>query len=357
MASGMTGKIVFSSGKHTDYDIWTLDFETRELNQLTHGKQWNDKPRWSPDGRSVVFVSDVAGTPDIYRVSADGEGPATPLIRDGFWNDFPAFSPDGRKLGYVSNASGNNDIWVADADGSNPRRLTNHPGDDTFFAWAPDGQSILFSSDREGNADIFRLDIKTGRKHQLTVDAGMDIHPAPSPDGRWIAFVSNRQFAPHKSKDEWSDRDLDVWMMRADGADQVRITDNQGSDRCVTWSPDGRHLIYAATGASNAAERLRIVDVSDLTKAYETSNGEFGPIHRAADRLREESVKFDRGRLEHDIEAVRRTFFFTAMLPDAIMKKVYGNAYWGHERFPDWHAGSKPATPVGSAWEREHHYA
>ncbi len=352
MASGLTGSIVFSSGKHGDYDIWSLDLDANKLTKLTNGKSWNDKPRFSPDGRSVVFVSNESGTPDIYSVNVDG-GPVKPLIQNGRWNDFPALSPDGSKLGFVSNVSGDNDIWIADADGTNPRQITRHPGDDTFFDWTPDGRSVLFSSDREGNADIFRYDLKSGRKHQLTTDIGLDIHPAPSPNGNYIAFVSNRQFAPDKCKDDWDDRDLDLWLMRADGTHQVRITDNQGCDRCVAWSPQGTHLIFASSAESESAERLRIVDVTELAAAFDTGNAD--SINRLADRLRSASLQLNRGRLEREIGAQRHPFFLTSLLPDFLMRRIYDQSYWGGERFPDWHVGSS-AEFGPRVWDSTHHF-
>ena len=56
---GLTGKVVFSSGKHGDFDIFTLDLATDELRQLTTGGFKNDCPKWSPDGSKVVFVSNA----------------------------------------------------------------------------------------------------------------------------------------------------------------------------------------------------------------------------------------------------------------------------------------------------------
>ncbi|MBN1341965.1 MAG: PD40 domain-containing protein [Phycisphaerae bacterium] len=339
MSSRLTGKIVFASGKHGDYDIWALDLDGKRLKQLTSGKFWNDKPRWSPDGKWVVFVSNAAGTPGIYKMPADG-GQAVPLICDGRWNDFPAFSPDGTRLGYVSNVSGNNDLFIADVDGCDPRQITTYEGDDSSFAWMPDGKSVLFSSDRSGNADVWRLDLRTGDKQQLTTDPGMDIAPAPSPDGKYVAFVSNRQFDPESCRTEWSDRDLDVWMMTIGGKHKVRLTDNQGSDRCVAWSPNGRHLVYAASKSSDAAERLRIVDVTSLLDAYRSDDEE--TIQRAADKLRKTSLDFDRRDLEAEIDARRHTFLLTSFLPDFIVRPLYGDAYFGSERYPDWVATPRP---------------
>ncbi len=346
MSSGLSGKIVFSSGKHGDYDVWYLDLDTDDLVQLTFGSFWNDKPRWSPDGQWVVFVSNVAGTPDICKVHI-GQREIIPLIQDDRWNDFPAFSPDGKQLGYVSNVPGNNDLFIADADGKDPRQVTTYEGSDTSFAWMPDSRSILFSSDRSGNADIWRLDLATGDKQQLTVDTGMDIYPAPSPDGRHVAFVSNRQFDPDSARTEWSDRDLDVWMMTIDGRHKARVTENQGSDRCVGWSPDGQHLIYSATKDSNAAERLRIVNVSELLSAYQTDSEE--SIQRAADKLRVNSLDMDRRDLEAEIDARRHSFWLTALLPEPLVRPLYGEDYFGSERYPHWIASSPTAQTQGTS--------
>ncbi len=339
MSSALSGKIVFASGKHGDYDLWSLDLDAGRLGQLTSGSFWNDKPRWSPDGQWVVFVSNAGGTPDVYKLHCDG-GEAIPLVQNDRWNDFPAFSPDGKQLGYISNVSGNNDLFIADADGNAPRQITTYEGNDGSFAWMPDGTSVVFSSDRSGNADIWRMDLRTGDKQQLTVDPGMDVYPAPSPDGRLIAFVSNRQFAPDTCRTAWSDRDLDVWMMTADGKHKARITENQGSDRCVAWSPGGRHLIYTATRSENAAERLRIVDVGGLLAAYETDNEE--AIQQAAAKLRATSVDFDRRDLEAEIDARRHPLFLTSLLPDFLVRPIYGEAYFGSERYPHWIASTRP---------------
>ncbi len=346
MSTKLSGKIVFSSGKYGDYDLWCLDLDTDQLHQLTSGSFWNDKPRWSPDGDSVVFVSNATGTPDIYRLSVTG-GEAIPLVQNDRWNDFPAFSPDGKRLGFVSNITGNNDLFIADADGRDPQQITTYEGSDSFFSWMPDAKSILYNSDRTGNGDIRRLDLKTGDEQRLTTDPGMDIHPAPSPDGKFVAFVSNRQFDPESCRTEFSDRDFDVWLMRIDGSCPVRITENQGSDRCVAWSPDGRYLIYTASKASNAAERLRIVDVSELLATYASDDER--AVQATADRLRIQSMDLDRRDLEAEIDAKRHSFLLTSFLPDFLVRPLYGEAYFGSERYPDW-TGTRVSSHTQS-WE------
>ncbi len=61
----LQGKVVFSSGKTGEHDIWTLDLANSYLDQLTSGSHWNDCPKWSPDGKKIIFVSKRTGTPEI----------------------------------------------------------------------------------------------------------------------------------------------------------------------------------------------------------------------------------------------------------------------------------------------------
>jgi TolB protein len=341
MGADLTGKVVFSSGKSADYDIWTLDLDAGELTQLTFGETWNDKPRWSPDGRFVIFVSNLIGTPNIYRLDVSSLE-SIALIENGKWNDFPSFSPDGRRILYISNEAGNNDVWSADADGAGRHRLTTHEGNDNFAAWMPNGNAIVWSSDRGGHSDIWRMDLHTGDKRQLSHGDGMDVQPMPSPDGKLIAFASNRQSKPNKSKDIWRDRDFDIWMMRADGSDPVRLTSNQGPDSCVSWSPDGRKLIYTSAKAGASGERLRIMEIGDLVEAYE--GGSKRDVERAAKRASSKQLKMDRVPLEREIgERIDKYSFLASILPDSLLKLLHGTMYFGWERHPHWIAS--PALP------------
>jgi len=334
MSAKLSGRIVFSSGQSADYDIWSLDFDTGRLRQLTFGADWNDKPRWSPDGRSVIFVSNAGATPNICKLDV-ASLEVTPVIESGKWNDFPSYSPDGRHILYVSNEAGSNDVWISNPTGDKRRQVTTHEGNDNFAAWMPDGGSIVWSCDRGGDADIWIMNLDTGEQRRLNDGEGMDIQPVPSPDGRLIAFVSNRQNRPDRKSDPWRDRDLDVYMMRADGSDVVRLTANQGPDSCVNWSPDGRRLIYASARAGSSGERLRIMDVSEVVGAYE--QGTLRDIESAVRGASSAKVKMDRAPLEQEIGAdLDKLSFLAQILPDSILKLLHGTMHFGWERYPHW---------------------
>ena len=341
MADQWNGKIVFASGKTGDYDIWTFDFETGEMKQLTFGQFWNDRPRWSPDGNWVVFVSNRTGYQDIFKVPANG-GDVIQLTDFQRWTDSPSFSPDGSSIVFMSNESGNNDIWIMDADGSNRYQITTHEGSDEHVEWTPDGKGLLWSSDRDnGDADIWHMDIATETKTQLTTEFGADISPSPSPDGKLIAFVSNRQFKSDPDR-PFKDRDKDVWLMKADGSWPVRLTDNQGCDFCPCWSPDGRYLMYTSA-TDRTACHLRVIDLTAVNEAFAGSDQQ--AVEKAAKAIRTEPIDLDRDPLKAEIDARRYTTFVTSWMPEKWIAGLYPTEYFGLERSPHWVGSSRSSFP------------
>lgn len=332
MAEKLSGKIVFTSGKVGDYDIWTLDLAAAALKQITQGDFWNDKPNWSPDGEWIVFTSNRTGATEIFKVRAEG-GDAIQLTDAGKVCDAPAFSPDGKQIAYTSNESDNYDVWIMNADGKEKRQVTQHNGSDHHVSWTPDGKGLLWSSDRDGgDADVWSLDLSSGEKKQLTTDLGADITPVPSPDGKLIVFVSNRPLDPD-TKDWSRDRDKDIWLMAADGSLQAPLTANRTADYCPCWSPDGKYILYAASNDVTQGH-LRLIDVSELAAAYESKDE--GAFVNAAQGIRSAALPLDREPLKEAIDAKRHTTFLTQYLPDDWVTPMYGQGYFGNERHPDW---------------------
>lgn len=333
--SKLTGKIAFASGKIGDYDIWALDVPTSDLQQVTFGTSWNDKPAWSPCGEWIAYVSNQCGTPEIFKVQMGDSGPGDPIQLTNLskWCDSPRFSPDGSCIAYISNEAGNNDIWIMDADGEHRRQVTTHEGDDTHVEWTNDGRGLLWSSDRDqGDADVWHFDMATGKETQLTNEVGADIDPVQSPTSSLIAFVSNRQINAVPGK-KFSDRDKDLWLMRIDGSYPVKLTTHQGCDFCVCWSPDGDSILYASN-QDKSVSHLRVLDVSELVAAYEADDPR--RIINAADKLRSEPIEMNREALKNEIGAHRRTTFVTQWMPQKWVESCYPSGFFGQERYPHW---------------------
>jgi imidazolonepropionase-like amidohydrolase/Tol biopolymer transport system component len=149
----------------------------------------------SPDGSTIVF--DLLG--DIYRMPITG-GTATVLRQGLAWEVQPRFSPDGRKILFTSDAGGADNIWVMNADGSQPTQVTR----ETFrllnnAAWMPDGNYLVarkhFTNTRSlGAGEIWMYHISGGEGLQLTKRKNdqQDVNePVVSPDGRFIYYCED----------------------------------------------------------------------------------------------------------------------------------------------------------------------
>jgi len=95
MSQDLTGKIAFASGKTGDYDIWTLQLADGEMRQITDGMCWNDKPKWSPDGRWVASGG-VDGAVNLWRLDERRIVATLYAHRQPVWS--LAFTPDGQRL-------------------------------------------------------------------------------------------------------------------------------------------------------------------------------------------------------------------------------------------------------------------
>lgn len=308
------GTLVFASGKQTDFDIWTLNIESKELHQLTTGSAWNDAPRWSPDGSKIVFVSNRSGVPELWTMGADGSNQRQ-LTESGKFHSEPCWSPDGKSIACAANyEDGENiDIYIFSSDGSgSPRRVTTNIGVEAGPSWSPCGGCLLYSSSREGNEDIYELDLKTGSERRVTSHPARDFHPAYSPDGSQIAFVTE---ADENSRTDGS-ADADVWVMSRDGSTEKRLTANAGCDRYVSWSPDGRFIVCCADGkGTGGTDRLNIIRVDTAVQI---------------------DFSYDRSQMEKEINAELKDHWLWGMLPEFVQRKAYPEYYFGCEHYPDW---------------------
>jgi dipeptidyl aminopeptidase/acylaminoacyl peptidase len=154
-------------------------------------------------------------------------------------------APNG-KIAYASAADGDSDIYTVNPDGTELVNLTDAFGaaEDTDPNWSPDGSKIAFASSRAGHDEnvlannVFVMNADGSDQLQLTFDGAFEASFAPSwsPDGTQLAFTSDR------------DGDRDIFTMGADGADQTNVTGPNQSleyeDLRPDWSPDGTRIIF-----------------------------------------------------------------------------------------------------------------
>jgi len=144
-------------------------------------------PVWAPDGRSVVYQSLQAGTPELQtRRTHDQE--ATPVtLLDGDLVDVPTDWRDDRVLVHAPDPASGQDIWSLDVR-SGARELVVRSGfNDTDGRWSPDGRSIAFVSDEFGRADVYVARVPGGQRERVSTAGGT--RPRWSRDGRSLYFL------------------------------------------------------------------------------------------------------------------------------------------------------------------------
>lgn len=118
-----------------------------------YGDLW---PKYSPDGSRIVFSSRRDDDFEIYLMNADGTAQQRLTNSPGI-DAHPTFSPDGRRIAFTSNRDRNYEIYTMKIDGSDLNRITVNHGRDDFACWHPDGTRIVVVSQIEGRCDLFSI--------------------------------------------------------------------------------------------------------------------------------------------------------------------------------------------------------
>src|SRR6266404_5188808 len=255
-------------------------------------------PQLSPDAQSVAYVVKTAilktdkNEERIWMVPRSG-GDAIALTAEGVSSSHPRWSPEGKSIAFLSERNeGQTQVWLLNLRGGEAQRLTDTPQDVDDFAWSPDGRRIALvlrdaspeeleaakeAKENEGEASakakkktpkpyvidrpqfkldevgyldrrrthLYVFDLATKNLTQVTSGDYDDSEPAWSPDGKLLAFTSNRS-----KPDPDFTYNSDIWVVAADnvarsgGTHPMQVTTNPGADTTPAWSPDGKWLTY-----------------------------------------------------------------------------------------------------------------
>ncbi len=176
-------------------------------------------------GKLVATLSQGGANSDLYLLDA-GSGAILSRLTDHWAIDTsPSFSPDCSQIAFVSDRAGGPQIFVMSAGGGGARQITHAGRYNSTPAWSPKGDVIAFTGiDEGGSSDIFTVDLG-GAITRLTQNQGRNEEPTWSPDGNYIAFISSRGGAGSR-----------IYIMTADGESQTLITKNGSGYATPRWA-------------------------------------------------------------------------------------------------------------------------
>ncbi len=209
----------------------------------------------SPDGQTLIF--DMMG--DLYTMPASG-GKATAITRGLAYDVHPRFSPDGKKILFISDRSGADNVWYIDTEKKDTIQVTSDQNQ--YFpsaCWTPDGEYIVYAKGRR-NIKLFMASRKSGTGVQL-IDAPANlktIDPAVSPDGRYIYF-SQRTNA-------WNYNAVlpqyQVGVYDRENGKVNTVTSRYGSGFTPVLSKDGKWLVYGSRFEDKTGLVIRNLETS-----------------------------------------------------------------------------------------------
>ncbi|MBA4045535.1 MAG: Tol-Pal system protein TolB, partial [Erythrobacter sp.] len=180
-------------------------------------------PRWSPDGKSILYSMAVAGNTDIYRVPATG-GASTKLTDNPGIDVGGSYSPDGSKIVFESDRSGSQQCYIMDADGRNQKRISFFGGRCATPEWSPRGDQIAFTR-IAGDFNVGVMNTSGGNMRVLT-RGWQDEAPTWAPNGRIIQFFRTEKNTGRSG----------IWQVDLTGQNERRLpTPVDASD--PAWGP------------------------------------------------------------------------------------------------------------------------
>ena len=273
--------VVDLEANKTNHHIWICPVDGGEPRQLTRGEGSDTRPRWSPDGKSLAFISTRGGNSQVWILPLAG-GEARPLT------SLPAEADGVTWAGHADVLLFTSQVFPDCPDEACNQRRLKEAAESKVKAQLID--ELLFrhwDSWREGKyTHLFAVSAAGGTPRALTPGAydsptfflGAPDGYAISPDGKEVCYTSNHsKGSAGQSAAAWTTNN-DLYLVSTQGGEARNITsDNPGSDASPQYSPNGRYIAYtsqARNGYESDLFRLRVYDretgkISDLTPGFD----------------------------------------------------------------------------------------
>ncbi len=233
-------------------EIFTVPAEHGDVRNLSGTAARERAVSWSPDGRSIAYLSDATGSYELYVRAADGTGAPRALTSEGGgWMESPTWSPDSRWIAWADERNRIRAVDVAsgrirEVDATTTGRLND-------FSWAPDSKWLAYSK-RSPNSmnSVWLYSFDRSQATQVTGDMTDEAQPTFDPAGRYLYFVSARDF-------DYGDRGFDARIFAATLRAETPHPFPPRSDEEPAARPDA-----AAEAATSSSGENVVIDLDGL---------------------------------------------------------------------------------------------
>lgn len=215
--------------EQNNYDIFRMDIADGSVDRLTNSYGVDNAPEESPDGQSITFMhsAPARNTFNIMKMDTSGSHIGNIPHVNG-WD--PTWSPDGNSILFASDRDGTVQLYTIHTDGSKLTRITNLPSIRGRSDWSSDGRYIVTYSGESWHRELYIMNADGSNVQQLTPSGGNSQGPSFSPDGKWVAFTA---YFDHYGEDNG----CEIYIIRIDGTDLRRLTNNDYCDYQPRWGP------------------------------------------------------------------------------------------------------------------------
>lgn len=234
--------VMTSNRESTNYEIYVMDMFGINATRITTSTENNVTPAWSPNGYKIAFARELPGggipyNPTLHIMNTDG----TDLVNMGVAGKTPIWSPDGSMIVFErADMAGGSVLYIMYADGTDVRPLLPYFSETGFYepTWSPDNKQVAYRGyDSFTNKyQIYKINVDgTGETKLTTSSVESSYSPNWSPNGRRIAYSTTVS------------GNREIYTMKTDGTDVVRLTNNLADDLSPKYSPDGTLMVISST--------------------------------------------------------------------------------------------------------------
>jgi len=215
--------VLFSSNLDGNFKIYEIDMSG---NQNMIGNAIGIAPEVSPDNRLIVFTQSDGSKDTLWLMDRNGENQR--LFFSNGWD--PSWSPDGSRILFATMVQELPQLAIVDLDGSNYHQITALPFLRGRNDWSAYGSKIITYDGKPWQRELILMNADGSDSHQVSPPDGNSQGPSFSPDGQWVAFTAYYGSIGNNNGCE-------IYIMRIDGTDLTRLTHNAYCDWQARWGP------------------------------------------------------------------------------------------------------------------------